>query len=210
MRAYKIKVFLKDTELLIWRRIIIPSEITFKRLHDIIQFSMGWRDSYLYDFNIIEEKLRVTGDEEAIAEYESYFKKKLTKKNDPYGYVAKMLEITPKLSSYMKIDKYLINYKNIEYVYDFGDYWKHSIILEEVLENYENNYPVCIEGEGACPPEDIGGIFEYEQFLKAINDKSHPKHEELKEWADKQYYKYIFDIESINKQIKDILYKALG
>ncbi|WML33156.1 plasmid pRiA4b ORF-3 family protein [Clostridium sp. OS1-26] len=210
MRAYKIKISLKDTELLIWRRIIVPAEITFKRLHDIIQISMGWRDNYLYDFNIIEEKLRVTGDEKTIVEYEFYSKKKLTKKNDPYGYVAKMLEITPKLSSDIKIDKYLSNYKNIEYVYDFGDYWKHNIILEEVLEDYENNYPVCIEGEGACPPEDIGGIFAYEQFLESVNDKSHPEHQKLKEWADKQHYEYIFDIESINRQMKDVFHKVRG
>lgn len=205
MKAYIIRIFLKDTELLIWRRIIIPSDITFKTLHDIIQLSMGWRDNYLYDFNIAEEKLRVTGDEEAISEYERYSKMKLTKKNDPYGYVAKMLEITPKLSSKIKIDEYLTNYKNIEYIYDFGDYWKHQIILEEILKNYENDYPLCIDGEGACPPEDIGGITEYEQFLEIINDKTHSEYQDLKEWADGKEYQYNFDIESTNRKMKNCI-----
>ena len=204
MRAYRIKIALKDTEPLIWRGVIVPAEITFKRLHDVIQFSMGWDDRYLYDFNIKEENLRITIDEEAIAEYELYSKKKLTKKNDPYGYISRMLEITPKLCSKVKIDKYLCEYRNIEYVYDFGDYWKHDITLEEVVEDYEYGYPTCIAGEGACPPEDVGGIPGYIAFLEAINDKNHPEHEKLKEWAG-PYYKYTFDIKRTNTFMEDIL-----
>ena len=204
MIAYRIKITLKDTEPLIWRMVIIPGGITFKRLHDIIQFSMGWDDRYLYDFNIKEEKLRITIDEEAIAEYDFYSKKKLTKKNDPYGYIARMLEITPMLCSKVKIDKYLSQYKTIEYVYDFGDYWKHEITLEEVVEDYQYDHPTCIEGEGACPPEDVGGIHGYTAFLQAIDDKKHPEHDKLKEWAG-PYYNYTFDIKRTNKFMQDIL-----
>ncbi len=116
MKAYKIKITLKGSEPLIWRRVIVPAEITFKRLHDIIQLSMGWSNCHLYDFNITEEKLRITGDEEAIAEYEMYSKIKLTKKNDPYGFIASLLEIEPKLSSKIKIDKYLTQNLNIAYI----------------------------------------------------------------------------------------------
>lgn len=202
MRAYKIKITLKDTELLIWRRVIVPSEVTFKRLHDIIQFAMGWHDLYLYDFNIKEENLRVTVDEEAIAEYELYSKKNLTKKNDPYGYISKMLEITPLLCSKVKIDKYLSEYKNIEYIYDFGDYWKHDIVLEDILEDYQYEYPACIGGEGACPPEDIGGVPGYLAFLEIINHKEHPEYEKVKKWAGEDY-KYTFDIEGTNMLMKD-------
>jgi hypothetical protein len=204
MRAYKIKITLKDMEPLIWRRVIVPAEITFKRFHDVIQFVMGWENRYLYDFNIKEEKLRITIDEEAIAEYEFYSKKKLTKKNDPYGYISRMLEITPRLCSEVKIDKYLCEYKNIEYVYDFGDYWKHDISLEEVLEDYNYGYPTCIEGEGTCPPEDVGGVSGYEEFLKVINDKNHPEHSRVKEWAGLDY-NYTFDIKRTNTLMQDIL-----
>lgn len=79
MKVYKIKIVLDESEPLIWRRVIVPAEITFKRLHDIIQISMGWGNVYLYDFNIIEEKLRITGDEEVIEEYEMYSKIKINR-----------------------------------------------------------------------------------------------------------------------------------
>ncbi|MDU3350293.1 MAG: plasmid pRiA4b ORF-3 family protein, partial [Clostridium sp.] len=62
MRAYMIKVELKDSEPLIYRRVIVPSDINFEKLHNIIQISMGWNNSYLYDFNIKEENLRITCD----------------------------------------------------------------------------------------------------------------------------------------------------
>lgn len=205
MKAYRIKITLRHSNPLIWRRVIVPSEITFKKLHDIIQVTMGWRNCHLYDFNIKEEKLRVTCDEEAIDEYDFYSKIKLTKANDPHGYIAKLLEIKPKLSDKIKIDKYLTDYKAIEYIYDFGDYWKHDIFLEEIIEDYEYDYPICSDGAGACPPEDVGGILEYEEFLDVINDKKHPEYKKLKEWASNNYYKETFDINDINDLIANEL-----
>ncbi|MDR3593200.1 plasmid pRiA4b ORF-3 family protein [Clostridium sp.] len=198
MNTYKIKIELKDSNPLVWRRVIVPAEITFNRLHDAIQYSMGWHNCHLYDFNIIQEKLRITCDEDAINEYEFYSKKKLNNKNDPHGFIANMLKIKPELSSKVKIDEYLTKWKNIEYVYDFGDYWKHNVILEEVIDDYEHMYPVCIEGDGACPPEDVGGILGYEEFLEIMKDKNHEEHETLKEWANNQNYRYTFDIENTN------------
>ena len=198
MKAYKIKIELRNSNPLIWRKVIVPSEITFRRLHDVIQFVMGWKNYHLYDFNIKEENLRVTGDEEAIAEYHFYSKIKLTKANDPHGYITKLLEIKPELSDKVKIDKYIAQYYSIEYIYDFGDYWKHDIFLEQIVEDYEYNYPICLDGVGACPPEDIGGILEYEEFLEIIKNKQHPEHKEVKEWANNNNYKETFDINDVN------------
>ncbi|MBP1765040.1 MAG: plasmid pRiA4b family protein, partial [Firmicutes bacterium] len=64
MKAYQIKIELVDSEPLIWRRVIIPADVTFRRLHDTIQFSMDWWDSHLYEFEFPQEKLRITNDEE--------------------------------------------------------------------------------------------------------------------------------------------------
>jgi len=204
MKAYKIKIELTGSKPLIWRRVLVPEEITFERLHDVIQFAMGWGNDHLYDFNLKEEKLRITSDEEVIKEFEYYSKLKLTEKNDPNGYIRKRLEIKPKLSSKVKIDKYLIKEKNIEYVYDFGDYWKHNITLEEIIEDYEYAYPMCIEGEGACPPEDVGGIYGYAEFLEIIKDEAHPQHEELKQWAEEVGYEE-FNMDETNYSMADLL-----
>jgi len=204
MKAYKIKIELTGSKPLIWRRVLVPEEITFERLHDVIQFAMGWGNDHLYDFNLKEEKLRITSDEEVVKEFEYYSKLKLTEKNDPNGYIRKRLEIKPKLSSKVKIDKYLIKEKNIEYVYDFGDYWKHNITLEEIIEDYEYAYPMCIEGEGACPPEDVGGIYGYAEFLEIIKDEAHPQHEELKQWAEEVGYED-FNMDETNYSMADLL-----
>lgn len=209
MKAYLIKVTLEEITPLILRKIIVPADITFKTLHDIIQVSMGWKDSYLYDFNVKEEKLRITCDEDTIYEYQLYSKMKLTEKNDPNGYVRKMIEIEPKHSRDIKIDQYLTKWNSIEYIYDFGDYWRHNIALEEIIEDYNYHYPKCIEAQGTCPPEDIGGTLGYIKFLEIINDKSHCDYEKLREWADDQNYKEVFDIEDTNMNLSNMNVPAL-
>ena len=87
MKAYQIKIELIDSQPLIWRRVIIPADVTFKRLHDTIQFSMDWWDRHLYEFELLEEKLKITNDEEAFNENKFYKKKykksKPTKQEDP-------------------------------------------------------------------------------------------------------------------------------
>ena len=102
MKAYQIKIKLIDSEPLIWRRVIVPAEITFKRLHDTIQFAMGWWDSHLYEFEFPEEKLRITCDDESFDEWKYYSAKyktvKPTKKEDPLGIIGRMLETKLKKS----------------------------------------------------------------------------------------------------------------
>lgn len=205
MKAYQIKITLVGSSPLIWRKVIVPADITFKRLHDVIQFSMGWKNYHLYDFNIREENIIITGDEERIAEYEFYSKMKLTKKNDPHGFIANTLKVKPMLSSKVKIDKYLKEEQNIEYIYDFGDYWKHDITLEKVIDDYQYGYPTCVDADGGCPPEDVGGILGYMEFLDVMNDKNNPEYENLKEWAESQEYEDDFDIVYVN----DIMAKQL-
>jgi hypothetical protein len=198
MKAYKTKIELIDSIPLIYRKVIVPSGITFEMLHYIIQFSMGWQNIYLYDFNIKEENLRITSDKKTISEYEFYSKLKLNNRNDPYGFIKDMLKIKLLLSKEVYIDDYLNKENKIEYIYDFGDYWKHNIILEEVIEDYIYDYPKCIEAEGNCPPEDIGGIEGYTEFLKIINDKTHPEYENMLSLVSKQNYQEVFDCESAN------------
>ena len=208
MKAYQIKIKLIDSEPLIWRRVIVPAEITFKRLHDTIQFAMGWWDSHLYEFEFPEEKLRITCDDESFDEWKYYSAKyktvKPTKKEDPLGIIGRMLESKLKKSQSTKIDKYLAKYTTFEYVYDFGDHWQHKIQIERVIDDYPFGYPRVLEGEGACPPEDVGGIGGYEEFLKAWNDPKHPEHDSVREWGEGMNYQP-FDIVNTNELMKDCL-----
>ena len=208
MKAYQIKIELIDSEPLIWRRVIVPAEITFKRLHDTIQFAMGWWDSHLYEFDFPEENLRITCYDESFDEWKYYSAKyktiKPTKKEDPLGIIGRMLELKLKKSQSTKIDKYLAKYTTIEYVYDFGDHWQHQIQIERVIDDYLFGYPQVLEGEGACPPEDVGGIGGYEEFLKAWNEPKHPEHDSVREWGEGMNYQP-FDIVNTNELMKDCL-----
>ncbi len=49
--------------------------------------------------------------------------------------------------------------QSAEYTYDFGDDWKHKVLLEKILPKDEDaTYPVCIKRKRACPPGDCGGV----------------------------------------------------
>lgn len=49
------------------------------------------------------------------------------------------------------------------YIYDMGDYWEHEIRIEAINPPPKKSYPVCVAGSGACPPEDCGGVYGYQE-----------------------------------------------
>jgi hypothetical protein len=59
--------------------------------------------------------------------------------------------------------------------------------------------PFCVKAKGACPPEDVGGIWGYYGFLDALNDPEHSEHEEYLEWIGGGFDPTAFDIEEVNK-----------
>ena len=44
-------------------------------------------------------------------------------------------------------------------------------------------YPLCLEGERACPPEDVGGTYGYQEYVKAMANPRHKRHKEFLEWS---------------------------
>src|SRR5215207_3597015 len=58
----------------------------------------------------------------------------------------------------------------VEYLYDFGDGWTHDV---EVL-GPGGSTPGCVDGRGACPPEDCGGPGGYAELLEVLADPAHP------------------------------------
>ncbi|SQB35723.1 plasmid pRiA4b ORF-3 family protein [Clostridium cochlearium] len=208
MKAYQIRIELIGSNPLVWRRFIIPADVTFKRLHDTIQFSMDWYDCHLYEFKLPEAKLIITNDVEACDENKFYLnkykKKKPTEKEDPHGAIARIIENTVRRPQTLKIDKYIEEYKVFEYVYDFGDGWTHKVELENIIYDHKFGYPVILAGEGACPPEDVGGIEGYKLFLEAWNNPNHEDHKAIRQWGESQNYGR-FDMEFRNNLLKSFL-----
>ncbi|MHB1534883.1 MAG: plasmid pRiA4b ORF-3 family protein [Acidimicrobiales bacterium] len=74
------------------------------------------------------------------------------------------------------------------YLYDFGDGWEHEVaVLGSGGES-----PGCVSGEGACPPEDVGGPGGYASFREALGDPHHPDHDQLRTWAGN--WSEVFDL----------------
>lgn len=90
-----------------------------------------------------------------------------------------------------------------QYVYDFGDSWGHEIVVEKVFDAEPKvSYPRCVAGKRVGPPEDVGGVWGYDQMLEALDDESHPRRDEFLEWVDEDYDPEAFDIEAVNEAFK--------
>lgn len=170
------------------RRIVIPIDINFKELHKILQIAFDWKDYHLHDFDVINEKgERVL---KIVSEYEDVI--------DLYNPGCKVV-----LESEVFISDYIKDGAVIKYSYDFGDGWEHEIILEDIMLDYDKNYPFCIDGTGDGAPEDVGGIPGYEEYLEIMGNTKHPEHESMRHWADSQRYRK-FDIDIVNRRLKHI------
>ena len=174
--VYRLKVTLRDIEPPVWRRFLVPADISLKRLHDALQAVMGWSDSHLHEFEA-GGVLFGTSDKE-------------------FG-VRRVSERTTKLDHVLRRPR-----DRMRYQYDFGDSWDHDVQLEAILPRQSGGpYPVIEDGARACPPEDVGGLPGYEEFLEAIRDPQHPEHRELLNWAGSAFDPEAFDAGDANRTI---------
>ncbi len=99
----------------------------------------------------------------------------------------------------------LIKQKNrtFVYLYDFGDGWEHDLILEEnsFINLQQHSEIVCVDGDRACPPEDVGGVTGYFDFCTAISDPEHEEHEGYFEWIGKKFDIETFNIDNVNLEL---------
>ncbi len=178
---YQIKITLKNIKPAIWRRILVKADINLFTLHVILQEVMGWEGGHLHQFLINGEYYGQPDPEFDISE-------------------ETINEKTVKLKDVVNKEK-----QKFHYDYDFGDDWRHELIIEKILPLGKGRYyPVCIDGARACPPEDCGGIPGYEDFLTAIKRPNHAEHEAVLEWIGGSFDPEEFDMEEINEALKDI------
>ncbi|HET91351.1 MAG TPA: plasmid pRiA4b ORF-3 family protein [Chloroflexi bacterium] len=170
---YQIKITLKGSKPPIWRRVLVHSDVTLEKLHYIIQDAMGWTNSHLHQF--------IVGG--------TYY----GESHPDYG-LDDMID-----ERRMRLEEIASEGDKFIYEYDFGDSWEHVVLVEKVLEpETGQRYPVCIKGKRACPPEDVGGVWGYEEFLETIRDPDHPDHEEYLEWVGDDFDPEAFDLEETN------------
>ncbi len=163
---FTMKITLKHSQPPIWRRVRIP-DCLLADLHEVIQVAMGWTNCHLHEFIVGEQRFQPTPPGDMAGMWDMDFS------TSTEEVALSDLVPTPTKSRF-----------KMTYVYDFGDYWEHIIVIEkaEQLED-ASIVPVCLDGARACPPEDCGSIWGYEKLLAAIKDPTHPEHAELMEWA---------------------------
>ncbi len=174
-QVYQFKISLRDIKPPIWRRIQVPETYSFWDLHVAIQDSMGWSDCHLHQFEMFSPSIGMNI-KIGILDEEGYD-----------------MDIHPGWK--LKIaDHFSMEDKSAAYTYDFGDNWEHKIQLEKILPREKNtNYPVCIGGKRAGPPEDCGGVSGYENLLETINDPDNEEYEETIEWLGGEFDPEHFD-----------------
>ena len=183
MKIYQLKITLVGSKPSIWRRLLVKSDTLLSDLHLIIQTTMGWENSHLHQF--------IIGNDSFQPDYEGM---------DDDGYSQPYTD--KRLNDFLKKEN-----SKLVYEYDFGDSWNHEIVLEKILEEEKGMfYPICVTGKNACPVEDCGGIWGYEDLIKVLKNKKHPEHEEMKEWVgleeDEDFDPTEFDKEDINEELK--------
>jgi hypothetical protein len=176
---FQFKITLLESKPSIWRRIQVK-DCTLDKLHEHIQTAMGWTNSHLNQFKIGEQ---LYGDPLLMDEnFEEFVYKDSTK--------TLLSDIVPKNSKQFRF----------LYEYDFGDSWEHEVLFEGCpMIEADRQYPLCLEGERACPPEDVGGIGGYEAFLETIDDPDHEEHEDMLRWAGGKFDPKTFDANAATK-----------
>lgn len=145
-QVFEFKVQLRGVKPPIWRRIQVPESYSFWDLHCAIQDAMGWMDSHLHQFEVLGPDRR---------------RKELIGIPDPDGWRSVRAGWSTKVRRFMRKAG-----DSAEYLYDFGDGWEHTVRLQKVLpRDPDATYPRCVAGRRACPPEDCGGIWGYQDIV---------------------------------------------
>lgn len=201
LKAVQLKVTLDLDDLQVWRRLIVPLNREFQDLHMIIQKAFNWKDYHLHDFYLYDE---CASDVDWSPNHSGYHKdgyRAVLNLVSDEGAFAYPVDLEMILGNDVKLSEFLPKHKHLKYNYDFGDNWEHYIEVEKILENQDVNYPICLDGEGQTPPEDVGGSSGYAEFLSIMENPDHPDYQHMVKWAEMQGYKD-FDIKDVNWWLK--------
>lgn len=178
--VHTLKVTLAGSRPPIWRRLQVPSAATLQTLHQVLQAVFGWEDYHLWVFETPSGRYGSTDPELQI-------RSAAAKRLDQIAPLAK--------------DRF-------GYTYDFGDNWDHDLLVEAITDPEPGlTYPRCLTGRRACPPEDCGGIWGYDDLLEILADPAHEEHQDRLEWlgidsAD-QYDPAAFDTSHVNTALSE-------
>lgn len=194
------KIQLDFEDLSVWRRVQVPLFLTFEEFHEVIQVLFDWQDAHAHCFYLYGDLARRNSNlmnhpgwhpqgmmaTRCLVDHEQALDIE-----DPF--------ITQELARGKRLGDLLTDH--MLYEYDFGDNWVHLIEVEKVISSSELPFVQCLAGQGAAPPEDVGGEEGFEEFLAVMADSSHEDHEWCTKWSRGRFYPE-FELERINQSLK--------
>jgi len=148
------------------------------KLHSIFQAAMGWQDCYLHCFEIGDLR---------------------------YGNADPDFELDDIDEDTVVMADVVGERARFDYEYDFGDSWSHEVVVESVTTlPVVLKYAVCLDGQRACPPEDVRGIDTYERVLQAIRDPRHEEHNEYTDWLPPGFDPEAFNLAATNAALQRV------
>lgn len=170
LKVLELTIKLQDTN--VWRKVLVHDFIELEELHIVIQASMNWDNKHLSSFEINGK---------------SYSDEETAMETDGEDWTEILLKDV------------LRDAKKFQYIYDFGDDWNHEIEISSVLTHDSRmQYPVCIGGENACPPEDCGGPHGYQELLEILNGPDGEEKDERLAWVGGFFNPHTFDPNLVN------------
>ncbi|HLR09757.1 MAG TPA: plasmid pRiA4b ORF-3 family protein [Sporosarcina sp.] len=180
----------------IWRKLVVPLDLSFKDFHNVLQAAFNWNNTHLHEYYFFNVK-----DEER-AMQRTFVKPIQNIVMDERFLSDGMNGVEMLLEEGLSLADYIPNHRYMQYIYDFGDHWVHSIVVEEVLYGQNIGAPKCIDWKGIAPPEDCGGEPGFDTFVSIVNDKTHPENKEITSWGEIQGYQR-FNLDLVNQQLSE-------
>lgn len=179
MKAYQMKIAIKNSHPPIWRRFIVPAGLTFSQLGFVLNEVMGWFGGHLSQFEFYHLGIVVEENPEDM------------------GWLDK--EVLDSVDT--PIEPFMDSEDWFTYIYDFGDYWDHRVEIEKILPEYEFDYPMVLKYKGNTPYEDCGGIYGYYHLLEVLDNPEDEEYEEMKEWVQ-SIPSGEYDLELVNQELQ--------
>jgi hypothetical protein len=179
--SWQLKIELLDVTPAVWRRLVVPETIELPKLHLVLQAALGWTNSHLHEFVIDGVRYSVP-DPDFDDELEHVDERDVV------------------LHEALGMDA-----RCFDYIYDFGDDWHHVVLVEDQHFDAKPKPSIrCIDGENACPPEDVGGALRYAEFLAVLADSKHEEHAAYREWSGGRFDPRHFDLGAANQALAKI------
>jgi hypothetical protein len=177
---WQLKIDLLDVSPTVWRRIVVPETIKLPNLDRVIQTAFGWTNSHLHEF-VIGGKRYAYPDPDSAEELDQFDERPV-----------------------VLVDALGLDARCFDYVYDFGDDWHHVAVVEDqhVYATGPTASIRCLDGENACPPEDVGGAHGYAEFIAAIACEDHEEHDNYLTWAGGRFDPKRFDLKRTNRELE--------